>query len=301
MTTPLPSPTRQQPFFQVSAIEAGIVNVPGPFFVDPSPPGSRWDLPALAFLLRHSATGQYFLFDLGIRTDYHNLTPATAKRISMFEPIRVSRDVADALAERDLKPSDIAHVCISHAHWDHIGDTARFPTSTFIMGAATRDLIQHGYPHDPNSSHAADLLPEGRTLYLDSKDGRWQPIGPFERALDFFADGSLYLVDAPGHCPGHLNALVRTSADGGWIFLAGDSAHDWRIVRGEARIAVTRDAKSGAERCIHHDRVVAQDHIERISKLLGVPRLRALLAHDAVWWEANKGGPNFWPNAIPSL
>ena len=301
-TAPLPLPSTHQPFFEVSVIEAGIVNIPGPFFVDPSPEGSRWDVPALSFLLRHSGTGQYFLFDLGIRPDYHNLTPATYKRVGMFEPIRVKHDVADALAQRGLRPDDIAHVCLSHAHWDHIGDPKRFPASTFIMGAATRELIKNGYPIDPSSSHAADHLPEGRTIFLDPQEpGHWQPLGPFERTLDFFADGSFYFVDAPGHCPGHLNALVRTSNDGGWLYCAGDSAHDWRILHGEARVAVTCDAMTGAERCIHHDREVAQDHISRVAKISKVPRVRALLAHDAEWWEKNKDGPNIWPNTLPSL
>ncbi|KAM5476938.1 hypothetical protein MauCBS54593_000209 [Microsporum audouinii] len=37
-------------------------------------------------------------------------------------------------------------------------------------------------------------------------------IGRF-RAMDFFGDGSFYLLDAPGHAEGHLCALARTTAD----------------------------------------------------------------------------------------
>ena len=50
-------------------------------------------------------------------------------------------------------------------------------------------------------------------------------IGGF-RAFDYFQDGSLYLLDSPGHCIGHLCALVRTTTDPStFVFLGGDAAH----------------------------------------------------------------------------
>ena len=50
-------------------------------------------------------------------------------------------------------------------------------------------------------------------------------IGRF-RALDFFGDGSFYLLDAPGHDVGHLNGLVRTTSNPDtFIFLGGDTVH----------------------------------------------------------------------------
>lgn len=45
-------------------------------------------------------------------------------------------------------------------------------------------------------------------------------------AYDYFQDGSLYILDGPGHCVGHLCALVRTSVDPDtFVFLGGDAAH----------------------------------------------------------------------------
>lgn len=50
-------------------------------------------------------------------------------------------------------------------------------------------------------------------------------IGPF-RACDYFGDGSLYLLDTPGHAVGHLSALVRTTSNPEtFIFLGGDLWH----------------------------------------------------------------------------
>lgn len=126
----------------------------------------------------------------------------------------------------------------------------------------------------------------------------WVPIGLFPRALDFFGDGSLYLVDAPGHT----NLLVRTSADGGWIYLAGDSAHDWSLIRGEGSMALRRDEAGAVKGAFLHMNVQdAKDHIKKLATLTKVPRVRVVISHDKEWWEENKGGPAFWPGKIASL
>ena len=44
------------------------------------------------------------------------------------------------------------------------------------------------------------------------------------QAIDFFGDGSLYLLDYPVHAVGHINALARTSPDS-FIFMGADSFH----------------------------------------------------------------------------
>ncbi|CAK7230983.1 hypothetical protein SEUCBS140593_007772 [Sporothrix eucalyptigena] len=54
-------------------------------------------------------------------------------------------------------------------------------------------------------------------------------IGQF-RAIDYFHDGSFYLLDAPGHAVGHTCALARVTkgGDGGsdtFVLMAGDTCH----------------------------------------------------------------------------
>ena len=47
------------------------------------------------------------------------------------------------------------------------------------------------------------------------------------KALDWFGDGSLYILDALGHMPGHLTMMVRTTSDPPtYLIEAGDAAHD---------------------------------------------------------------------------
>jgi len=50
--------------------------------------------------------------------------------------------------------------------------------------------------------------------------------------MDYFGDGSFYLLDTPGHAIGHLCALVRTTTSPDtFIFLGGDICHHASIFR----------------------------------------------------------------------
>jgi len=51
-----------------------------------------------------------------------------------------------------------------------------------------------------------------------------QPMGSFDRAINLFGDGSLYLIDAPGHMSGHIAALARIASNA-FVLLAADTCH----------------------------------------------------------------------------
>lgn len=113
--------------------------------------------------------------------------------------------------------------------------------------------------------------------------------------LDVFKDGSLYVVDAPGHLPGHINLLARTPNDDGstsWVYLAGDSCHDRRIIRGEKAISEWLDVH-GQVCCIHADRAQANETIERI-RGLEAKGVEVILAHDIEWEEDVRNAKRFF-------
>jgi len=293
----LPPPTADQVFCTVSALEAGLIELPDEMFITKATPGKITLAPSLSFLLQHSKSNKKFVFDLGIRKDYQNYPPVIVDWIKSTYPVKVTQDVFDSLKKGGLQPTDIDFVCLSHCHWDHTGDTHPFTKSRFLVGGACRSLFTNVYPGDPHGRFASDLLPEGRTEFLDPSG--WKPIGPFPRAFDFYGDGSLYIIDAPGHLSGHINVLARTSSDGGWIYLAGDSAHHRNLITLESDIAVGHPAH--VHNCAHEDKEAAHEHILRINKLLGLPRVQVLLAHDEPWFSKHKDGDSFWPGKIESL
>jgi glyoxylase-like metal-dependent hydrolase (beta-lactamase superfamily II) len=296
---PLPAPCEGQPYFDVSVLEAGLIDLKDEMFITNAEPGKVTRAPSLSFLLTHSLTGKKVVFDLGIRKDWENYPPVIVKWIKEVYPVDVKQDVVESLSKGGISPDDVDFVCLSHLHWDHSGDTQLFKHSTFIVGGRCQALLEpsKAYPHDPEGRFPHHLLPPGRTLFLDPASGH--SIGPFPHALNFFNDGSLYLVDAPGHLPGHMNALVRTSEDGAWIYLAGDSAHHWKLITLEAQVAVGHPGHLSI--CAHDDKEAAEEHILRINKLWKTPRVRVMLAHDEPWYVENKGGDAFWPGKLPSL
>lgn len=297
-TMSLPVPGSNQAYCDVSALEAGILELRHDMFISNPKPDATSLSPSLSFLLTHSnKPNTRFLFDLGIRRDWENLSPECINRIKEWFPLQVPQDVTESLAKGGISPSDITTICLSHLHWDHIGNTNLFPNATFHIGADGVALLQNAYPDDPKAVFSSDAVPSDRIAPLTPSE--WSPLGPFPHALDFYKDGSLYIIDAPGHLPGHLNILARTSADGAWIYLAADSAHHWNLITGESDIAVGFMGHQHA--CAHTDKVVAEETIKRIKEVYKIPRVKVVLAHDVPWYEENKGGPVFWPGKIASL
>ena len=124
----------------------------------------------------------------------------------------------------------------SHWHWDHVGNPGEFDKSTaLIVGPGFKKAFLPGADEGDESSTSPILKRdydgrELRELSFDGTDkGKIVQVGAF-RALDYFNDGSFYIIDSPGHAVGHLCALARTSIgangdDDTFIFMGGDAAH----------------------------------------------------------------------------
>ncbi|RPD78598.1 Metallo-hydrolase/oxidoreductase [Lentinus tigrinus ALCF2SS1-7] len=288
----LPPPSKDQAYWEVSAIDAGRIHMLLSQLVDIAKDGEMVDLPDLSFVLRHSQTGDIVLFDLGIRPDTEAFTGARALADTMSITFH-GRDIPAALERGGVSREDVKRVIISHIHCDHTGYPRAFPNADFIMGGAARKVIEEQGPDFPGTFYSIDV-PMERTLFLGPEDvgkREWVPLGPFPHAYDLYNDGSLYVVDAPGHVPGHIAAMARTSADGAWICLAGDGAHDWRHLTGEAGIGHNPV-------CMHLDLPRSLENIERLKVVKDIPRVRLLIAHDVPFVQEGKG---YWPEKIASL
>lgn len=145
--------------------------------------------------------------------------------------IMPKHDVADTLESHAIDLASIHGIIFSHWHFDHVGDATRFPKSSrLIVGPGFKKACLPGYPTNPDSQLCEDGF-EGRDLEeleFEASDLRISGL----RALDWFGDGSFYLLNTPGHAVGHISALARatsaglnTSSDDTFIFLAGDVCH----------------------------------------------------------------------------
>ncbi|KIW91746.1 uncharacterized protein Z519_07714 [Cladophialophora bantiana CBS 173.52] len=99
------------------------------------------------------------------------------------------------------------------------------PATDLVVGPGFKE---HFLGDGGGNSALGGVLPsdvEGRTVREITFTSDVVEIGKF-LAHDYFHDGSLYLLDSPGHCVGHLCALVRTtSSPDTYVFLGGDAAH----------------------------------------------------------------------------
>jgi glyoxylase-like metal-dependent hydrolase (beta-lactamase superfamily II) len=252
------------------------------------------------------------LFDLGLRSSADNYPPAAQRHLETRKPYKLDPGVAQIL--RESKDEDysgqIAVIILSHVHYDHHGDPSDFPNSQFVVGHGALDVIKHGLggtaSHQHFDPHLFDRNPIPGTEFPDpatDKEGNWKPLGPFKHALDLAGDGSIYVLDMPGHLPGHLNLLCRLGPRK-WMCLAGDSFHDIRLLTGEKTIG-TWTGTDGREMCIHLDRQAAEESIWRLRKLWelneradaeGGLNVEIVAAHDEGWYERNCR--LFWPRCV---
>ncbi|KAF2871632.1 beta-lactamase-like protein [Massariosphaeria phaeospora] len=322
-TITLPAPAPNQNYVSISALDAGHLTLPEKLFVTDADPDKRATVPSLSFLIQHPSqhpktTPTNLVFDLGLKRDVSGYRAAQQDHIAQRQPTTASPDAAASLRAGGLEPTDINTVILSHVHWDHVGTPADFPNAEFVVGSGTQHLLAHGGgPLYPADIFNPDELPSDRTRELPpvrASDAAhasacqtrhaWTPLAGFPAVVDFYGDGSVYVVDAPGHLVGHVNVLART-APGKWVYLGGDCCHDARILSGEKGIALYGDGRGGL-RSVHADTEVAAGTVARIARLMKQGRVReeggrevrveVVVAHDGVWREGNRG--RFWPGRL---
>jgi N-acyl homoserine lactone hydrolase len=161
-----------------------------------------------AFLIERA--GEWLMWDTGIS---ESLFPELGGEV-IAHGIRgiVSRPITHQLAVLGLTPKDISRVILSHAHFDHIGNSNLFSKSSFIVQNAELDAMFG--PDYARFGYIPKLYETLQTADVQRVDGD----------LDLYGDGSVHLISTPGHTPGHMSLLLRLRVKGP-IILAADVAH----------------------------------------------------------------------------
>jgi glyoxylase-like metal-dependent hydrolase (beta-lactamase superfamily II) len=219
----------------------------GVFMGPPIPGHEILKGPAFSFLVEHSS-GRKILFDLGCRKDWQNFPPAILNLVTQPQwKITVEKSVAEILQENgvDAAGGAIEAIVWSHWHYDHIGDPSTFPGSTkLIVGPGFKEAFMPGYPTKEDGL-LLDSDFEGREVEEIAFEGNFK-IGGF-KAMDFFGDGSFYLLDSPGHAIGHMSALARVTKgereEETFVLMGGDACHHGGEFRPTEYLPLPKDVK----------------------------------------------------------
>jgi len=166
--------------------------------------GQSKRLTASCYLIKHDDT--YMLWDTGL--------PEASLGAALSAPgemaASLSHTIKDQLSQLKILPASISIIGVSHSHWDHTGQAASFPQAKLLMGKGDVEAMRQ-----PGSERAKPLehwLTGGGSLEEVTGD------------KDVFGDGSVVMLDLPGHTPGHHGLLVKLTKTG-YVLLSGDVAH----------------------------------------------------------------------------
>jgi len=149
------------------------------------------------YLIKHG--NEYMIWDTG-----HSMSAgAVAPKVSLV----------DLLGQVNVKPDQIKYVGISHYHGDHIGQVASFPKATLLIGKGDWDALTSAKP-------GPGVNPEPFANWIKG-EGKVEPL-PLDK--DVFGDGTVIVLNTPGHTPGHHSLLVKLPQTGN-VLLTGDLAH----------------------------------------------------------------------------
>ncbi len=165
--------------------------------------------------------------------------------------------IVDRLAELKVKPEQVKYVGISHYHADHTGQLAPFANATLLIGKGDWDGV-NANPPMPSANVA----------------GFKEWMGPSARKVealaldkDVWGDGTVVVMRAPGHTPGHSILLVRLRS-GQVYLLSGDAVH------------FHENYESNGVPAFNYDRAQTIASIERIKKVAANLKATVIIQHD---------------------
>ena len=193
------------------------------------------------YLVKHG--NQYLLWDTGHAMTMPNVAP--------------KESIVDQLAKLNVKPEQINFVGISHYHADHTGQVASFPKALLLIGQNEWNAITA-----PTPAQGVNFKPFEGWIKGENK------VEPVATDKDVFGDGSVMVLRAPGHTPGHQALLVKL-AQTGPVILSGDAVH------------FRENLESDGVPWFNYDRAQTVASIERMKKIAANLKGQIIIQHDA--------------------
>jgi N-acyl homoserine lactone hydrolase len=205
--------------------------------------GRMVDMPAPCFLIRH--TNGDLMWDGGINT----------RRTDLEVAVSQGPGLPDQLGELGVAPAGIRFLSISHGHWDHSGNAGLFASSTWIVNPDERAAMFDDASRATQAMDDYGALEHANTLFITDDH-------------DVFGDGSVQIIQSPGHTPGHTVLLVHL-ADAGPILLSGDL---WHLTESRAHRRVPP---------FNTDRAQTLASMDRVESVVAASGARVVIQHES--------------------
>ncbi|MBT4519121.1 MAG: N-acyl homoserine lactonase family protein [Halieaceae bacterium] len=135
---------------------------------------------------------------------------------------RLDRTLAEQLPAIDLDMNSFDYVAFSHMHFDHVGVANELSGATLIIQKPEYEAAFADEVTMPGAIPALyGGLKEAERIFIEGDH-------------DVFGDGSVRIISAPGHTPGH-QVLFINLANTGPVLLSGDLYH-FAISRRDRRV-----------------------------------------------------------------
>lgn len=180
--------------------------------------------------------------------------------------VEYKRSLLHQLEDLGLSVSDIDYSAFSHLHFDHAGAANALISSTILMQQTEWDsaFSAGGYV----DSSLFDKLPEADLKMLSGD-------------YDVFGDGTVKIIYAPGHTPGHQVLLVDLET-AGTILLSGDLYH-FRENRSLRRAPL-----------FNHDAEMTYESMDRVERILEDTGATLWIEHDQAFADTLKKSPGYY-------
>ena len=165
-------------------------------------PGRSMTFTDSCYLVRNG--DRYLLWDTGLPK-----TLEGTEEESGTDRMSLKASIVRQLAQLGIEPEQVTFIGISHYHYDHTGQAADFSGATLLVDRADWDVINKREDLSANFGPWIGGNGSVQTLTYDH---------------DVFGDGTVMMLKAPGHTPGHRSLLVRLK-DREPILLSGDAVH----------------------------------------------------------------------------
>jgi N-acyl homoserine lactone hydrolase len=202
--------------------------------------GLKVQLTFSCYLIRHG--DDYMIWDTGNPVGNTPTAPKTA--------------LSALVAQSGVTAAQIKYVGISHYHGDHTGQASQFPQATLLIGKSDWDVIT-----DPKS---AGMVNPALFANWTTGGGKVEPVVGDK---DVFGDGSVVMLNMPGHTPGHHSLLVRLR-DMGNVLITGDLSH------------FRENYETGGVPTFNTDRAASLASIDRFKALAKNLKATVIIQHD---------------------